>query len=88
MSLEAALRASKEAAAAATAAAAELRKELASRPAVSEVKALRQQLRVLQQLEFNANNDDEDDVSFSDFVWLVRACSRARECCAWFWCSV
>lgn len=28
---------------------------------MSEVKALRQQLRVLQQLEFNANNDGEDE---------------------------
>eukprot|EP00752_Nemacystus_decipiens_P018208 g16337.t1 len=61
VSLEAALRASKEAAATAAAAAAELRKELESRPVVSEVKALRQQLRVLQQLEFNADNDDEDE---------------------------
>lgn len=63
-SLEAALRTAKEASTAAAAAAAELRKELAARPAVSEVKALRQQLRVLQQLEFNANNDDDDEVSF------------------------
>lgn len=34
-----------------------LRKELASRPTVSEVRSLRQQLRVLQQLEFNADNE-------------------------------
>lgn len=60
-SLEAALKASKEAASAESDAAAGLRKELKARPTVSEVKALRQQLRVLQQLEFNANNDGEDD---------------------------
>jgi len=64
VSLEAALRASKEAAASEAAAAAGLRKELAAMPSVAEVKSLRQQLRVLQQLEFNADIDaDEDGVS-------------------------
>ncbi len=63
-SLEAALRASKEAAASEAAAAAGLRKELAAMPSVAEVKGLRLQLRVLQQLEFNADIDaDEDGVS-------------------------
>eukprot|EP00903_Cladosiphon_okamuranus_P005839 g5780.t1 len=65
-SLEAALRTSKDAASAATAAAAELKKELAGRPTVSEVKALRQQLRVLQQLEFNADNEGDDGVSVAE----------------------
>lgn len=72
ISLEAALRTSKEAAAAATATAAELRKELAGRPTVSEVKALRQQLRVWQQLEFNADNEDDDDVSVCSCYLIVR----------------
>lgn len=62
MSLEGALRASKEAAASEAVAAAELRKELAAGPTVAEVKTLRHQLRVLQQLEFNANDDDEEEV--------------------------
>lgn len=73
-SLEAALKASKETASAEAGAAAGLRKELKARPTVSEVKALRQQLRVLQQLEFNANNDGEDDeVGFT----LVCSCCRS-----------
>ena len=72
VSLEAALKTSKEAAAAATAAA-ELRTELAVRPTVSEVKALRQQLRVLQQLEFNAGNDDDDEVSYVCFFFFLCA---------------
>lgn len=63
MSLEAALKTSKEACAVEAAAAAGLRKELEARPTVSEVKALRRQLRVLQQLEFNASNDDEEEVA-------------------------
>ncbi|CAN0306096.1 unnamed protein product, partial [Scytosiphon promiscuus] len=61
VSLEAALRALKEAATSEAAAAAEVKKELASRPTVAEVKTLRHQLRVLQQLEFNANDDDEEE---------------------------
>ena len=56
--LQAAVKDAKDALAVETAAAAGLRKELAGRPAVSEVRALRQQLRVLQQLEFNAGDDD------------------------------
>lgn len=70
VSLEAAFRASKEAAAGEAVAAAELRKELATRPTVAEVKTLRHQLRVLQQLEFNANNDDEEEVRL-----CVRVCT-------------
>lgn len=56
--LQAALKAAKDALAVETAAAAGLRKELGGRPAASEVRALRQQLRMLQQLEFNAGDDD------------------------------
>lgn len=39
------------------AAAASLKKELAARPTMSEMRSLKQQLRVLQQLEYNADED-------------------------------
>lgn len=61
-SLEAALKTSKEVLSVEAAAAGSLRKELEARPTVSEVKTLRRQLRVLQQLEFNASNDDDEEV--------------------------
>lgn len=57
--LEASARKAREAAAGQMEAFASVRKELASRPTVEEVRSLRQQLRVLQQLEFNAGDDDE-----------------------------
>eukprot|EP00904_Undaria_pinnatifida_P006316 jgi/Undpi1/2814/HiC_scaffold_14.g06191.m1 len=59
--LQAAVKSARDAVAVESTAAAELRKELAGRASVSEVRALRQQLRVLQQLEFNAGDDDGGD---------------------------
>lgn len=60
--LDGALRSAKDSLAAETSAVASLRKELGERPTVAENRSLRQQLRVLQQLEFNAADDDDDQV--------------------------
>ena len=60
-SLEAQARSAREAAAGEMDAATAIRRELAARPTMEEVRSLRQQLRVLQQLEFNAG-DEEDEV--------------------------
>lgn len=67
--MQAALKDAKDALAAETAAAEGLRKELGERPAASEVRALRQQLRMLQQLEFNAG--DDDGVSGAELMVLL-----------------
>lgn len=58
--LEASARKAREAAAGQMEAFAAVRRELASRPTMEEVRSLKQQLRVLQQLEFNAGDDDDE----------------------------
>lgn len=69
--LERALTSARESLSGASAEAATLRKDLVGRPAMSEVRSLKQQVRALQQLEFNGGNDDEVGVEGNSFLSLL-----------------